>query len=201
MELLLSCTNPSIYSTHSLRWRQNGHHFADNIFTCIFFNENVWIKIKVSWNFVVKGLHLSLVQAMTVLGLNRWQAINWTYDVLVLGHTHIRARHFPLPDGPGQVKLPVGQVDLDRFFFFISYKQIEEYQNSWSRASDDFEKRRALHIYVYIYTNMHQWPQWVKYNIVTVSFCGHCWFLLTHCGLEMVYGLFGSGLVHQFNSM
>ena len=55
-----------------------------------------------------------------------------------------RARHFPLPDGPGQVKLPVGQVDLDRFFFFISYKQIEEFKNSWSRASDDFEKRRAL---------------------------------------------------------
>ena len=55
-----------------------------------------------------------------------------------------RARRFPLPDGPGQVKLPVGQVDLDRFFFFISYKQIEEFQNSCSWASDDFEKRRAL---------------------------------------------------------
>ena len=55
-----------------------------------------------------------------------------------------RARRFPLPDGPGQVKLPVGQVDLDGFFFFISYKQIEEFQISWSRASDDFEKRRAL---------------------------------------------------------
>ena len=54
---------------------------------------------------------------------------------------------FPTADGPGQVKLqnvPVGQVDLDRFFFFISYKQIKEFQNSWIRASDDFEKRRAL---------------------------------------------------------
>ena len=37
----------------------------------------------------------------------------------------------PFPYGPGQVKLPVGQVDLDRFFFFIWYKQIEEFQNSW----------------------------------------------------------------------
>ena len=44
---------------------------------------------------------------------------------------HHRARRFPLPDGPGQVKLPVAQVDLDRFFFCISYKQIEESQNSW----------------------------------------------------------------------
>ena len=61
-----------------------------------------------------------------------------------LSHWGIRARRFPLPDNPGQVKLPVGQVDLNRFFLFISYKQIEEFQNPWSRASDDFEKRQAL---------------------------------------------------------
>ena len=30
------------------------------------------------------------------------------------------------------------------FVIFISYKEIEEFQNSWSRASDDFEKRQAL---------------------------------------------------------
>ena len=48
--------------------------------------------------------------------------------------------------GPEQVKLPVGQVDLNRFFLFISYKQIEKFQNSWSWASDDFEKRQALHL-------------------------------------------------------
>ena len=55
-----------------------------------------------------------------------------------------RARRFPLPDSLGQVKLPVGQMDLNRFFLFIwiiSYKQFEEFQNSWSLASDDFEKR------------------------------------------------------------
>ena len=35
-----------------------------------------------------------------------------------------RARCFPLPESPGQVKLPVGQVDLKKIFLFISYKQI-----------------------------------------------------------------------------
>ena len=55
-----------------------------------------------------------------------------------------RARRFPLPDGLGQVKLLVGQADLNRFFLFISCKQIEEFQNSWSWASDDFPKRQAL---------------------------------------------------------
>ena len=28
--------------------RQNGHHFADNIFKCIFLKENVWISLKIS---------------------------------------------------------------------------------------------------------------------------------------------------------
>ena len=34
---------------------QNGQHFADNIFKCIFLNENIWILIKISHNFVPKG--------------------------------------------------------------------------------------------------------------------------------------------------
>ena len=70
-------------------------------------------------------------------------AINLTISLLIFVSDY-RARRFPLPHGPGQVKLPVRQVDLNRFFLFISYKQIEEFQNSWSQASDDFEKRQAL---------------------------------------------------------
>ena len=42
-------------SLNTLRPRQNGRHFPDDIFKCIFFNENVWILIKVSLKFVPKG--------------------------------------------------------------------------------------------------------------------------------------------------
>ena len=35
--------------------RQNERHFADDIFKCIFLNENVWIPIKMSLKFVPKG--------------------------------------------------------------------------------------------------------------------------------------------------
>ena len=42
-------------SQHSLRPRQNGHHFADDVFKCIFLNENVWILLKISLKFVPKG--------------------------------------------------------------------------------------------------------------------------------------------------
>ena len=31
---------------NTLRPRQNGRHFADNIFKCIFLNENVWISLR-----------------------------------------------------------------------------------------------------------------------------------------------------------
>ena len=44
----------NIRSINSLRLRQNGCYFADNIFKCIFFNENVWIVIKISLNFILK---------------------------------------------------------------------------------------------------------------------------------------------------
>ena len=38
----------------TLKPRQNGRHFPDNIFQCIFLNENVWILIKISLKFVPK---------------------------------------------------------------------------------------------------------------------------------------------------
>ena len=38
-----------------MRPRQNGRHFADAIFKCIFLNENVWIPIKISLKFVPEG--------------------------------------------------------------------------------------------------------------------------------------------------
>ena len=40
---------------NTLRPGQNGRHFADDIFKCIFVNENVWIPIKFSLKFVLKG--------------------------------------------------------------------------------------------------------------------------------------------------
>ena len=39
---------------NTLRPRQNGRHFPDDMFKCIFLNENVWIVIKFSLKFVPK---------------------------------------------------------------------------------------------------------------------------------------------------
>ena len=53
---------------NTLRPRQNGHHCPDNIFNCIFVNENVSISIKILLKFVPKGPinnTPALVQIMT----------------------------------------------------------------------------------------------------------------------------------------
>ena len=53
---------------NTLSPRQDGRYFADDIFTCIFLNENVWISINISVKFVPKGQINNipaLVQVMT----------------------------------------------------------------------------------------------------------------------------------------
>ena len=52
---------------NTLRPRQNGRHFPDDIFKCIFLNKNVWISIKISQQFVPEfpiDTKPSLVQIM-----------------------------------------------------------------------------------------------------------------------------------------
>ena len=46
---------PVSIPVNTLRPRQNGRHFADDTFKCIFLNENVWIPIKISLKFVPQG--------------------------------------------------------------------------------------------------------------------------------------------------
>ena len=40
---------------NTVRPRQNGCHFPDDIFKCIFLNEKLWISINISVKFVPKG--------------------------------------------------------------------------------------------------------------------------------------------------
>ena len=55
------------WTLNTLRPRQNGRHFPDDIFKWIFLNENVWISINISMKFVPRGPInniLTLVQIM-----------------------------------------------------------------------------------------------------------------------------------------
>ena len=59
---------------NTLRLRQDGRHFADAIFKCIFWDENAWILIKVSLKFVHKG------QSNNIPALVQIMAWRWPGD-------------------------------------------------------------------------------------------------------------------------
>ena len=44
-----------VFWLNTLRPRQNGRHFADAIFKCIFLNEHAWMPIKIALKFVPQG--------------------------------------------------------------------------------------------------------------------------------------------------
>ena len=56
---------------NTLRLRQNGRHFADDIFKCILLNENVWITIKNWLKFVPKGLINSIQALVQIMAWRR----------------------------------------------------------------------------------------------------------------------------------
>ena len=73
------------FHLNALKPKQNGRLFPDDIFKCIFFNENVWISIKIPPKFVPKGSINNipaLVQIMAWRLVGR-QAIIWANDGLV----------------------------------------------------------------------------------------------------------------------
>ena len=55
---------------NTLRARQNGRHFADDMFKCIFLNENVWILIEISLKFVPRG---SINNNQTLFQILAWR--------------------------------------------------------------------------------------------------------------------------------
>ena len=53
--MIILMLSGAVKYTHDLNSLRHGRHFADDIFKCIFLNENVWISIKISLKFVPKG--------------------------------------------------------------------------------------------------------------------------------------------------
>ena len=100
---------------NTLRPRQNGHHFTDDIFKCTFMNENVWLMIKISLKFVPKcptnnipalvqimawcqpgNKPLSepmMVSLLLHIYVTRPQWVKEQHDVHILDHVHL---HFEL---------------------------------------------------------------------------------------------------------
>ena len=52
---------------NTLRLRQNGCHFPEDIFKYIFLNENTWISIKISLKFVPKGSNNNIAALVQIM--------------------------------------------------------------------------------------------------------------------------------------
>ena len=74
---------------NTLRPRQNGRLFADDTFKRIFLNENIRISIKISLNFVPKGLINNISALVLIMAWRRPGDKPLSEPMLVRSLTHI----------------------------------------------------------------------------------------------------------------
>ena len=67
-------------SFNTLRPRQDGRHLTDNIFKHIFFNEDMWISINISFKFVPKGQINNIPELVQIMAWCRPGNTIWTND-------------------------------------------------------------------------------------------------------------------------
>ena len=74
---------------NTLRLRQNGRHFPDDIFKCIFLNENVRISIEISLKFVPKGPINNIPPLIQIMAWCQWGDKPLSEPMMVSLPTHI----------------------------------------------------------------------------------------------------------------
>ena len=62
---------PFFSAINTLRSKQDGCHFPDDIFKCIFLNENAWIFFSISLNFVPKGPINNIPSSVQIMAWHR----------------------------------------------------------------------------------------------------------------------------------
>ena len=77
------------FSINTLRLRRNGRHFVDNVFNCIFLNENIWISIKISLTFVPKGPINNIAALVQIMAWRRPGDKPLSEPMMVVLSTHI----------------------------------------------------------------------------------------------------------------
>ena len=80
IHFVFKCVFVRLHVKHvnTLRPRQNGRHFPDDIFNWIFLNENVWISINISLKFVPRGQINNIPTLVQVMAWRR--PVIWTND-------------------------------------------------------------------------------------------------------------------------
>ena len=83
-------SNPSdLPCFNTLRPRQDGRHFADDVLKCIFMNENVWISLKIPLKFVPRGPINNIPALVQIMAWRRPGDRPLSEPMLVFVPTHI----------------------------------------------------------------------------------------------------------------
>ena len=78
-----------LLTLNTLRPRQNGRHFADDMFKCFFLNENVWIPIEISLKFVPKGSINNIPALVQIMAWRRPGDKSLSEPMMIISLTHI----------------------------------------------------------------------------------------------------------------
>ena len=78
-----------MYLINTMRPRRNRRHFADDIFKCIFLNENVLISIKISLKFIPKGPINNIPTLVQIMAWRRPGDKPLSEPMMMISLTHI----------------------------------------------------------------------------------------------------------------
>ena len=132
---------------NTLRLRQKGHHFADDLFKRIFLNENVWISIKISLRFVPKGPINNIPALVLIMAWNRPGHKPLSEPMMVSLLTHIcvtQPQWLNYLGRPFQSWEIIGSVHI--IFCFLKWIQQEllSFQSDEVNASEDNLQQELL---------------------------------------------------------
>ena len=128
---------------NTLRPRQNGRPFPDDIFKCIFLNENLWISINIPMKFVPKGPIKNIPALFHYL--KQWWSFYWRiYASLCLNELINCSAFFSW-----QIRIQF----KNRLIYYMSGPQ---YFSSWLVVA------RNCQMVICHRRNIHTWYQWLS---------------------------------------
>ena len=123
---------------NTLRSRQDGSHFADDIFTCIFFNENCCILIKFSLKYVRKGPIDNNSALVQIMAWRRSGDKPLSEPMTISLPTHICLTRPPWVN-LCLVEFGWGNIDMYLFFYLFSTRKFWIFlKSSFMKAKDPF---------------------------------------------------------------
>ena len=138
-----------------LRPRQDGRRFADNVFKCIFLNENIWISLKISLKLFLRfqltifqhwfRYWLGAVQA-TSHYLNQWWLVSW----------HIYA-----------------SLGLNEIYLILTLR-LHEHHGSLNQQQPDFVQQLSFNSEL----GQHWFRQWLVTCSIPSHYLNQCWLVV-----------------------